>query len=90
MIAENPARHFGLHPRKGVLAPGADADVAVLRMGECTFKAERMTSGIKWSPYAGMKMAGEVYATYLRGRKIYQNGELVAPSGTGRFLRRGH
>ena len=90
MIAENPARHFGLHPRKGVLAPGADADVAVLRPGECTFKAERMASGIKWSPYAGMKMAGEVYATYLRGRKIYQNGELVAPPGTGRFLRRGH
>jgi allantoinase len=90
MIAENPARHFGLHPRKGVLAPGADADVAVLRLGECTFKAERMASGIKWSPYAGMKMAGEVHATYLRGRKIYQNGELVAPPGTGRFLRHGH
>jgi hypothetical protein len=35
-------------------------------------------------------MAGEVHATYLRGRKIYQNGELVAPPGTGRFLRHGH
>jgi dihydroorotase-like cyclic amidohydrolase len=31
-------------------------------------------SAVKWSPYAGMKMAGEVHATYLRGRKIYQNG----------------
>jgi allantoinase len=90
MIAENPARHFGLHPMKGVLAPGADADVAVLRLGECTFEAERMASGTKWSPYAGMKMAGEVHATYLRGRKVYQNGALVAPPGTGRFLRRGH
>ena len=44
MIAENPARHFGLHPMKGVLAPGADADVAVLRLGECTFEAERRES----------------------------------------------
>jgi allantoinase len=90
MIAEKPARHFGLYPTKGVLAPGAEADIAVLRLGECTFTAERMASGIKWSPYAGMKMAGEVHATYLRGRKIYQKGELLAPSGTGRFLRREH
>jgi allantoinase len=90
MIAANPARHFGLYPVKGVLAPGADADIAVLRLGESTFKAERMMSAIKWSPYAGMKMAGEVHATYLRGRKIYQNGELLAPAGTGRLIRREH
>jgi hypothetical protein len=37
-----------------------------------------------------MKMAGEVHATYLRGRKIYQNGELLAPAGTGRLIRREH
>ncbi|HEY7243985.1 MAG TPA: amidohydrolase family protein [Xanthobacteraceae bacterium] len=90
MIAENPARHFGLYPAKGVLAPGADADVAVLRPGECIFAAERMTSKIKWSPYAGMKMAGEVDATFLRGRKIYEKGDVVARPGTGRFLARGH
>ncbi len=90
MMAENPARHFGLYPAKGVLAPGADADIAVLRRGDCTFAAERMASAVKWSPYAGMKMAGEVQATYLRGRKIYQTGELLAPPGAGRFLRREH
>jgi allantoinase len=73
-----------------VLAPGADADVAVLRPGECIFAAERMTSKIKWSPYAGMKMAGEVDATFLRGRKIYEKGDVVARPGTGRFLARGH
>jgi allantoinase len=89
MIAENPARHSGLYPRKGVLAPGADADIAVLRLGECEFAAGRMASAIKWSPYAGMKMAGEVAATYLRGRKVYENRELLAPAGTGRVLRRG-
>ena len=89
MIAENPARHFGLYPRKGVLAPGADADIAVLRLGESEFAAGRMASAIKWSPYAGMKMAGEVAATYLRGRKVYENRELLAPAGTGRVLRRG-
>jgi hypothetical protein len=34
-------------------------------------------------------MAGEVAATYLRGRKVYENRELLAPAGTGRVLRRG-
>ena len=34
-----------------------------------------MTSAVKWSPFAGMKMAGFVRATYVRGRKVFENGQ---------------
>ena len=37
-----------------------------------------MTSAVKWSPFAGMKMAGFVRATYVRGRKVFENGQLLA------------
>jgi allantoinase len=89
MTAENPARHFGLYPRKGVLAVGADADIAVFCPQERVFEAEKMTSAVKWSPYAGMKMAGFVRATYVRGRKVFENGQVLADAGYGKFVKPG-
>lgn len=89
MTAENPARHFGLYPRKGALAVGADADVAVFCPQERVFEAEKMTSSVKWSPFAGMKMAGFVRATYVRGRKVFENGRVLADAGYGQFVKPG-
>jgi allantoinase len=87
MTAENPARHFALYPRKGVIAAGADADIAVFSPEECVFEAEKMTSKVKWSPYAGMPMGGFVRATYVRGRKVFENGQVLAEPGCGQFVR---
>ena len=87
MTAENPAKHFGLYPRKGALTPGADADVAVFCPQERIFEAEKMISNVKWSPFAGMKMAGYVRATYVRGRKVFENGQVLAEAGYGQFVK---
>ena len=86
LCARNPARHFGL-ARKGEIRLGADADVAVVRPGATTFDQARMTSSIKWSPYHGRPLAGQVAATYLRGEKIFADGEVLAKAGYGRFVR---
>jgi allantoinase len=87
MTSANPARHFGLFPRKGTLAPGSDADVSVFCPQERIFEAEKMTSHVKWSPYAGMKMGGYVRATYVRGRKVFENGQIEVEPGYGQFCR---
>jgi allantoinase len=87
MTSANPAGHFGLFPRKGTLAPGSDADVAVFCPQERIFEAEKMTSQVKWSPYAGMKMDGYVRATYVRGRKVFENGQIQVEPGYGQFCR---
>jgi allantoinase len=87
LTAENPAKHFGLYPRKGTLKAGADADIAVFCPHERIFAAEAMTSAVKWSPYAGMIMAGFVRATFVRGRKVFDNGQVTAEPGFGQFIR---
>jgi len=86
LCARNPARHFGF-ARKGEIRAGADADIAVLQPGATTFDRERMTSSIRWSPYHGRPLAGHVTATYLRGEKIFANGEMLAKPGYGQFVR---
>ena len=87
LAAENPARHFGLYPRKGRIAAGADADIAVLSRERQTYDARTMTSETKWSPFDGMTMAGSVIATYVRGQPVYENGRIVVEDGHGRFVR---
>ena len=87
VTAENPARHFGLFPQKGQIAPGSHADVAVFQRKKVTFSAATLTSKVKWTPFDGVEMEGFVSATYLRGRKIYQDGLVLAESGTGNFVR---
>ena len=87
LCAENPARHFGLYPLKGSIAPGAHADIAVFDPRACVFEPARMASKIKWSPFAGRKLAGSVRATFVRGRKVYEDGVVLTQPGFGQFLR---
>ncbi|MGC9116909.1 MAG: dihydroorotase [Conexivisphaera sp.] len=90
LLSENPARVLGLYPRKGSLAPGADADVAVLdprgswrvREGDLLYKHPEV------SPYIGMEFRGRVAYTVLRGEVIYRDGELVG-GAVGRWVTRG-
>jgi len=86
VCARNPAQHFGF-ARKGEIRAGADADIAVLRPGATTFDQARMISSVKWSPYHGRALAGQVAATYLRGRKVFAEGDVLAQSGYGEFVR---
>jgi len=89
-IAGRPADLFGIGDRKGRLAPGLDADVAVLdARAPWTFDAGRSLSSARWSPFHGRELAGRVEATYLRGRLAWRDGELLAEPGTGRFLQGG-
>jgi allantoinase len=75
--AERPARFHGLHPKKGAIRVGADADL-------------RDRKDARWSPYHGRAMRARVVATWLRGRRIWDGREVLAKPGTGRFVRRQH
>ena len=87
LLAEHPARNFGLFPRKGVLAPGADADLVVFDPGaRWTVRAARLHSGAGWTPYEGMELQGRVTHTFVRGRHAYQDGEVLARPGDGQFI----
>lgn len=85
-MAEAPARLAGL-PRKGRIAPGYDADLILFDPEtRWTVQAEKLHQRHKLTPYAGRELQGRVRATYLRGEKIYDDGEFAPPRG--RVLKR--
>lgn len=76
--AETPAKTYGLYPRKGTLAPGADADVALVDPDrEWTIRDEDVLSRAGWSPFSGRTVKGRVVQTYLRGRLVAEDRKLV-------------
>ncbi len=87
-LAARPARLAGLDDRKGAIAPGLDADLVLFdRDAVFTVSAEMLHHRHKTTPYLGCKLRGVVEATWLRGRKIFERGELSAEP-TGRLLTR--
>ena len=87
VLAEAPARRFGLWPRKGALRPGADADLVVLDPDETwTVDPARLVTPAGWSPYAGRELRGRVRHVVARGETIVRDGELDAAPGRGSFV----
>ena len=90
LTASNPARIFGLHPRKGTLDVGADADVIIIDPdAEVEIDAARLHSAVDYSPYQGMKVTGFPTWTLSRGEVIVERGRSLASRGRGRLARRG-
>ncbi len=87
-VCEKPARLFGLWGQKGALAPGFDADIAVVEQGAFPFDASSSHDGLNWSPYDGETFAARIAATFLRGRKVWDGAAITATAGSGRFVKR--
>jgi allantoinase len=91
LTSANPARQFGLSPRKGSLLPGADADLAIVDL-DATWevRADDLFQRNRHSPFVGAMLRGRVERTLVRGVTVYRRGEFPAPPGHGRLLRRDH
>ena len=80
-MAGAPARLAGLTGRKGALVPGTDADFAVFDPdAEWTVKPEDLRFRHKLSPYLGARLRGRVHETWLRGERIFANGQIAGPA----------
>ena len=89
LLSYNPAKLFGLYPRKGVLQPGSDADIVLFDpKKKWVIRKENLLYRNRHSPFIGKKVTGSVEITILRGKIIYRSGEIMAPPGTGTFLSR--
>jgi allantoinase len=87
VLAWNPAQRFGLL-RKGDIAPGYDADLALLDpTRRFTVRAADSPSGQGYTPFEGQELSGRVTATFLRGALVYDGRRVVGPA-RGRYLSR--
>jgi len=89
LCSENPAKVFGLYPRKGMLLPGADADIVIVDPSEeYVVREEDLAYVHKLTPVLGMKLRGRVEKVLLRGELIVDEGKLVVEKPLGTFLSR--
>ena len=90
LVATNPAKLMGLYPRKGVIAPGSDADIVLWDpKKQVRLTNAMMQHAVDNTPYEGMEVTGWPVATLRRGEVVMQDGVVLAQPGSGQYLARG-
>ncbi len=87
VLSENPAKIFGLYPKKGALEKGSDADIVIFDPHEVhTIQSKTQHSGVHYTVYEGRKCLGKPVLTMQRGKVLVENGEMKGVPGIGKFL----
>jgi len=87
MGSENPAKIFGIYPKKGAILVGSDADFTIVDMKmEKTIKAEELHSKQKITPFDGFRVKGLPVYTIVRGEIVAERGEIIS-GPRGRFTK---
>jgi dihydropyrimidinase len=82
---------YGLHPRKGTIAIGSDADLALWDLErEVTITNGLLHHNVDYTPYEGMRVRGWPVTTISRGEVVWSDGEFRGQAGRGRFLHCDH
>ncbi len=89
LMATNPAKIFGLYPRKGTLAVGSDADIVVWDPKKReTVSAKNQHMAVDYNIFEGYKVRGGPSAVFLRGKQIVDGEQWLGHNGEGQFLKR--
>jgi len=90
LASTTPARMFGLYPRKGVIAPGSDADIVIYDpKGTTDISVKTHHMNMDHSAFEGTHIDGRVVTVLSRGRIVVENNTFTGAVGHGKFLRRG-
>jgi dihydropyrimidinase len=85
----NPARIFGMFPRKGTIAPGSDADIVLFDPeARHVLSAATHHMNVDYSAYEGWEVTGKVRTVLLRGKVAIDQGKCLVERGYGQFIRR--
>ncbi|NWF47159.1 dihydropyrimidinase [Hydrogenophaga sp. D2P1] len=86
LTSTNPAKAYGLHPRKGTIAPGSDADLVMWDEGEFELTNARLHHAVDYTPYEGMKLKAWPGLTLAGGEVVWDGSNFHPRAGRGRFL----
>lgn len=89
VLSTNPAKIFGMFPRKGCIAPGCDADLVLFDPNEQhTISAATHHMNTDYSAYEGWQLTGKCKTVLLRGKVVIDAGKCLAQKGNGQFIKR--
>ena len=89
VLSETPAKLYGAYPRKGCIAPGADADIVVYDPeGTTVVTAADQAANVDYAPFEGYEIAGHIAKVFLRGALRVEEGRILDDRG-GQFIPRG-
>jgi dihydropyrimidinase len=89
LTATNHARTYGLYPRKGTIAIGSDADIAIWNPSkQVTISHSLLHDGCDYTPYEGLQVTGWPITTIVRGKIVVNDGALVGQKSHGQYLER--
>jgi len=87
LTATNHAKVYGLYPKKGTIAVGSDADIAVWDPErETEITAGMLHDNVGYTPYEGRRLRGWPMTVLSRGRFVVKDGKLLVRRGSGQFL----
>ena len=89
LTAANPARLFGLYPRKGIIAPGSDADIVIIdpNLNKKITLAD-LHSDCDYTVWEGWELQGYPVMTIARGKVVMEKGQFLGAKGAGQFIPR--
>lgn len=89
LTSTNPAKLFGLFPKKGHLGVGADADIVIFDPNkESVISGSTHHMNTEFSPFEGMRIKGDVQSVLCRGQYVIKDGKFIGKPGYGQLLRR--
>jgi dihydropyrimidinase len=86
LTATKPAKAYGLHPRKGTIAVGSDADLVVWDERELKIANHQLHHAVDYTPYEGMSLKAWPGLTLSRGEVVWDGKSFAGQAGRGRFL----
>ena len=89
LTATNPAKAYGLHPRKGTIAVGSDADLVVWDERKLTVRNAALHHAVDYTPYEGIELSAWPALTLAGGEVVWDGAGFHPRAGRGRFLRGG-
>ncbi len=88
LTSTNVAKMYGLYPRKGSIAVGADADLVIWETGVSrTIRNADLHHEVDYTPYEGIPVSAWPALTLSRGQAVWRDGRYVGEAGRGKFLR---
>jgi dihydropyrimidinase len=87
LTATNPAKIYGLYPRKGTIAVGADADLVIWNARKLKVDNALLHHNVDYTPYEGIELSAWPEITISRGEVVWSRPEAKAAKGRGKFLR---